>query len=158
MVFGWLVCVGEEWDIAPNAHADYACIYLYVNIYTYHCSLGVGLYYTYIYNLGVRRSRVVTFATIDCEVRGSNQGLGRNLKTRFLLYSHPCGGEGMSPVQGETIRCCERFWVVPLEEALYKCLQWMNEWIKNLNTYLSYPRDTNIVNKCGKESNIPLVM
>jgi len=23
----------------------------------------------------------------------------------------------------------ERFWVVPLEEALYKCLQWMNEWI-----------------------------
>ena len=23
----------------------------------------------------------------------------------------------------------ERFWVAPLEEALYKCMQWMNEWM-----------------------------
>ena len=30
---------------------------------------------------------------LDYEVRGSNPGQGRNLKTRFLLHSHPSGGE-----------------------------------------------------------------
>jgi len=53
--------------------------------------------------LGVRRSRVVTFAAV--RLRGSwfKPRPGQKLETRFLLHSHPSGGEGMSPMQGEAI-------------------------------------------------------
>jgi len=43
--------------------------------------------------VGVRRNRVVTFEAIRLR--------GQKCEARFLLHSHPSGGEGVSPVQGE---------------------------------------------------------
>ena len=50
---------------------------------------------------GVRCSRVVTFAAIRLRGPGFKPRPGQKFETRFLLHSHPSGGEGMSPVQGE---------------------------------------------------------
>ena len=38
---------------------------------------------------GWRRSRVVMFTAIDCKVRGSNPGQGRNLKTKISASGAP---------------------------------------------------------------------
>src|SRR6218665_4010358 len=55
--------------------------------------------------MGVRRSRLVTFAPLDCEIMGSTQARpGQKVEARFLLHSHPDGGEGVSTVQGEATR------------------------------------------------------
>ena len=39
---------------------------------------------------------------LDCEVRGSTLARADIWKRKFLLQAHPSGGEGVSPVQGET--------------------------------------------------------
>src|SRR6218665_2052632 len=54
---------------------------------------------------GVRRSRAVTFAAIRLRGPWFKTRPGHKFETRFLLHSHPSGGEGVSPVQGEAIRC-----------------------------------------------------
>ena len=51
-----------------------------------------------------RRSRVVTFTAIRLGGPGFKRRPGQKFETRFLLHSHPNGGEGMSLVQGEAIR------------------------------------------------------
>ena len=53
---------------------------------------------------GVRRSRVVTFAAIRLWGPEFKSRPEQKFKTAFLLHSHPSGGEGVSPVQGEAIR------------------------------------------------------
>src|SRR6218665_3598685 len=55
--------------------------------------------------MGVHRSRVVMFAAIRLRGPGFKPRPGQKFETRFLLHSHPSGGEGVSPVQGEAIRC-----------------------------------------------------
>src|SRR6218665_107338 len=52
----------------------------------------------------MRRSRVVTFAAIRLRGPGFKPRPGQKFEMRFLLHSHPSGGEGVSPVQGEAIR------------------------------------------------------
>src|SRR6218665_2451404 len=52
----------------------------------------------------VRRSRVVTFAAIRLRGPGFKLRPRQKFEARFLLHSHPSGGEGVSPVQGEAIR------------------------------------------------------
>src|SRR6218665_1626844 len=54
--------------------------------------------------VGVRSSRVVTFAAIRLRGPGFKPRPGQKFETRLLLHSHPSGGEGVSPVQGEAIR------------------------------------------------------
>src|SRR6218665_3309423 len=54
--------------------------------------------------LGVRHSRVVTFAAIRLQGLGFKPRPEQKFETRFLLRSHPSGGEGVSPMQGEAIR------------------------------------------------------
>ena len=53
---------------------------------------------------GVRRSQVVTFVAIRLRGLRFKPQPGQKFETRFLLHSHPSGGEGVSPVQGEAIR------------------------------------------------------
>src|SRR6218665_3229613 len=53
---------------------------------------------------GVHLSRVVTFAAIRLRGLGFKPWQGQKFETSFLLHSHPSGGEGVSPVQGEAIR------------------------------------------------------
>ena len=52
---------------------------------------------------GVARSRVVMFAAIRLRGTGFKPRPRQKFETRFLLHSHPSGGEGVSPVQGEAI-------------------------------------------------------
>jgi len=54
--------------------------------------------------LDVRRSQLVTFAAIRLQGPGFKPPPGPKFETRFLLHSHPSGGKGVSPVQGEAIR------------------------------------------------------
>ena len=69
-----------------------------VNLDTAHCT-PTKCNYT-----GVRRSRVVTFAAIRLLGPWFKPRPGQKFETRFLLHSHPSGGEGVPPVQGEIIR------------------------------------------------------
>ena len=54
--------------------------------------------------IGVCRSRVVMFAAIRLWGPRFKPRPGQKFETRFLLHSHPGGGEGVSPMQGEAIR------------------------------------------------------
>jgi len=47
----------------------------------------------------VRRSRAIILRGTGFKPRP-----GQKFETRFLLHSHPNGGEDVSPVQGEAIR------------------------------------------------------
>ena len=52
----------------------------------------------------MRRSRVVTFAAIRLRGPEFKPRPGQKFETRLMLHSHPTGGDGVSPVQGEAIR------------------------------------------------------
>src|SRR6218665_1555407 len=47
---------------------------------------------------------MVTFAATRLRGSGFKPRPGQKFETRFLLHSHPSGGEGVSSVQGEAIR------------------------------------------------------
>src|SRR6218665_96450 len=62
------------------------------------------VHHLFISALGVRRSRVVTFAAIRLRGPGFKPRPGQKFETRFMLHSQPSGGEGVSPMQGVATR------------------------------------------------------
>jgi len=47
---------------------------------------------------------LVTFASIRLRGPGFKPRPGQKFETRFLLHSHPSGGERVSPAQGEALK------------------------------------------------------
>ena len=55
------------------------------------------------------------------------------LSGHFLEYSPGNSFSNLKQHYSAALGLGARFWVAPLEEALYKCLQRMNEWMNNIN-------------------------
>ena len=67
----------------------------------------------------MRRIGAVMFRAIRLRGPGFKPRPGQKSEMRFLLHSHPSGGEGVSPVRGEAIRCCYiKTWIPILSYAI----------------------------------------